>query len=250
MDSSAQVSRSRPFYSRHADLYDLLVTDPVGPWVDAVLARVLQPLTSVELLDAGCGTGRHAAAFVDRGCTVTLADASEELLSIASRRCPDSTALLVDLCAMPAPPHYDLIGCRGVLNDLVADSERQAALHHLAQALRPGGWLVCDLREAVTSQARADGRPVVKRVELPTGGQLAFTNTTRCSDGLLLISEEHVLQVGRDVERSVNQFVMRPWTAGEIAHRFAQAGLEEITIGAGVGRTTPDRLTVYARRHG
>ena len=250
MSSSAEVSRSRPFYSRYADVYDLLIADPVEPWVDAVLASVPRRLGAVDLLDAGCGTGRHAAAFRDRGWRVTLADASEALLEIARRRCPGSEARLVDLCTMPAPPHYDVVTCRGVLNDLVADAERQAAVTAMAQALRPGGLLMCDLREAAASAARADGTPVVKQTALPAGGQLTFTTTTSWSDdGLLLVSEEHVLTVDSEVQRSSNQFVMRPWTPAEVHRRFSEAGLEEITIQASPGRG-PDRRTVQAWRPG
>lgn len=45
--------------------YDLLVDDPVGPWIEVVedaLRRRAAPLPA-RILDAGCGTGRHAAAF-------------------------------------------------------------------------------------------------------------------------------------------------------------------------------------------
>ena len=247
---SAGVSQSRPFYTSHADAYDLLVTDPVGPWVEAVTARVRQPPSLVELLDAGCGTGRHAAAFAARGYTVTLADASPDLLAVARRRCPTSSARLIDLCTMAAPPHYDLITCRGVLNDLVTDAERDAALQSMAQALRPGGLLICDLREAAASASRANGTPTTKRVVLPAGGELTFTSTSRWSDGLLLVHEEHALASTGASERSDYQFAMRPWTTEEVNDRFARAGLTNIEIEPGVGRATPDRLTVVTQRQG
>jgi SAM-dependent methyltransferase len=100
---SARVSAERPFYSRYADAYDLLITDPVEPWVTVVhdrLVRADRPRTAV--LDAGCGTGRHAAALIARGHRVDVADASRELLALAGARCPGARALLIDLCA-PAP---------------------------------------------------------------------------------------------------------------------------------------------------
>ena len=58
---SARVSAERPFSSRHADAYDLLITDPVEPWVDAVHDRLVRAgRPRARVLDAGCGTGRHA----------------------------------------------------------------------------------------------------------------------------------------------------------------------------------------------
>ena len=64
---SARVSRERPFYADYAEAYDLLMTDPVEPWVEAVHDRLLAGgWPSAMVLDAGCGTGRHAAVT---GCS-------------------------------------------------------------------------------------------------------------------------------------------------------------------------------------
>jgi hypothetical protein len=43
---SAGVAAERPFYDRHADAYDALISDPVEPWVEAV-DESLRPLDSV-----------------------------------------------------------------------------------------------------------------------------------------------------------------------------------------------------------
>jgi hypothetical protein len=40
------VSQAKPFYADHAEAYDLLVTDPVDPWVEAVHERLLQSALS------------------------------------------------------------------------------------------------------------------------------------------------------------------------------------------------------------
>ena len=56
---SAEVARSRPFYAAHAEAYDLLITDPVEPWVSAVHDRLVADGSApATILDAGCGTGR------------------------------------------------------------------------------------------------------------------------------------------------------------------------------------------------
>lgn len=195
-----------------------------------------KPPSLVELLDAGCGTGRYAAAFAARGYLVTLADASPDLLAVARRRCTTSPARLIDLCTMAAPPQYDVITCRGVLNDLVTDAEREAAVQAMTQALRPGGLLFCDVREAAASATRANGTPQTKRVKLPAAGALTFTSTSRWSDGLLLVREQHVLASEGPDQHSEYQFTMRPWTAEEINDRFTRAGLAEVSIEPGVGR--------------
>ena len=247
---AAEVSQSRPFYTRFADVYDLVVDDPVEPWVEAVIEGATAAPSSMALLDAGCGTGRHAASFAARGFSVTLADASPELLALAQRRCPGSAALRVDLCELAESSRFDVITCRGVLNDVVTDDERDAALASMAEALRPGGLLFCDVREAASSRARADGDPtIMKTVALPAG-ELTFSSTSRWAEGLLLVEEEHVLQSEGRSQRLRYSFVMRPWTEHEIRDRCARAGLVDVSVDPGVGHATADRYFVRAARPG
>lgn len=244
---AAEVSRSRPFYTRFADVYDLLVVDPVEPWVEAVVERTSVARSSMALLDAGCGTGRHAAAFAARGFSMTLADASPELLALAQQRCPTSPALLVDLCKLAEAPRFDVIACRGVLNDLLTDGERDAALTSMAKALRPGGLLFCDVREA-TSRVRVDEAPAItKTVSVPIG-ELIFSSTSRWAEGLLLVEEEHVLKGEGSSQRSRYSFSMRPWTELELSDRCTRAGLIDVSVEPGVGHVTADRYFVQAAR--
>ncbi|MFI5933576.1 class I SAM-dependent methyltransferase [Actinoplanes sp. NPDC051494] len=225
----------RPFYARHADGYDLLIDDPAEPWVDAVCARIA-PASS--LLDAGCGTGRHAAEFRARGHRVELADAAPELLAIAVRRCPGARTRLVDLRTMVPAPEHDAVTCRGVLNDLLTDADRAAALATLTGSLRPGGRLFLDVREAGAARARADGTPRSRTVA--TG--LTFTGTTTWDDGLLRVAETYTL-AGETVH---HDFTMRPWRLPELTDLLRANGFQHIEIGPGAGRRTPDRLFVMA----
>jgi trans-aconitate methyltransferase len=243
---SARVSRARPFYADHAEAYDALITDPVDPWVSAVDARLIADGHSpATILDAGCGTGRHAAALLARGHEVTLVDASPALLRIAARRCPSSRAWLRDLCTLSPPDRFSAVTCRGVLNDLLIDAERESALTALTTCLQPGGVLFCDVREAVTSQARADGRRRARTVTVPSGSALTFATTSRWDEGLLRVSEEYESAA---TGRQEYAFVMRPWTTGELRDRLGRAGLAGVTVESGVGRRTPDRLFVTAVR--
>ncbi|MBF5080775.1 class I SAM-dependent methyltransferase [Quadrisphaera sp. INWT6] len=94
----------------------MLVDDPVQPWVQAVHAAVsahngaaasTAASTAASILDAGCGTGRHAAALVDLGYQVSLLDAAPQLLAIASGRCPGAPVRCEDLTTLRPPPLYD-----------------------------------------------------------------------------------------------------------------------------------------------
>ncbi len=226
----------RPFYALHAGAYDQLITDPVEPWVDAVHDSLGR--SPALILDAGCGTGRHAAALVARGHRVDLVDASPELLAQAIARCPTARAREADLCTMDTQPIYDTVTCRGVLNDLITDGERRSALRSLAGSLVPGGRLFLDVREEGASRARADGVARTKQAE-----SLTFVSRTTWSDGLLHVDETY--ERAGSVQRY--HFTMRPWAKSELREALGECGLHDVRIGAGVGRRTPDRLFVVAR---
>ncbi|MEW1956675.1 class I SAM-dependent methyltransferase [Kineococcus sp. NPDC059986] len=247
--ASFGTAGERPFYDAFATFYDEFVPDAVAPWVTAVhRALVDRAAERGTLLDAGCGTGRHAAAFTDLGYRVTLLDASAELLAIAAVRCPGSPAHHDDLCDPVLAGPFDGIACRGVLNDLVEDAERDAVAGSFARLLRPGGLLALDVREARRAKERADWTARTRTVALAGGGLATFTSRSRWEDGLLVVDEQHdVRSSGR--EPVVRDFVfrMRPWTAEELRDRLETAGLAEVRTAPGVGGRS-DRLFVTAVR--
>jgi SAM-dependent methyltransferase len=247
---SARVSSERPFYNLHARAYDALITDPVEPWVQAVHDRLESAgLEGASILDAGCGTGRHAQGLVDRGHRVTLLDASQRLLAIARRRCPGSPAHHADICSPGITGQFDAITCRGVLNDLVHDDERDAALETFRARCRPDGLLFLDLREARASQQRADGQARHLEVTLDDGASLLFTSRPSWSSGRILIEERYQITL-REGTTEVHEytFTMRPWKRHEIEARLDGAGFTDIQTRPGVARRTGDRLFVTARR--
>src|SRR5258707_15145038 len=110
--ASARVSRARPFYAEYAQAYDLLVTDPVEPWAEAVHDRLLSSgWPSAVVLDAGCGTGRHAAALAAKGHHVDLADAPDRLLAPPTSPHPSAPAPPADLRAFTLRLTYHAPTC-------------------------------------------------------------------------------------------------------------------------------------------
>jgi SAM-dependent methyltransferase len=247
---SARVSAERPFHDLHADAYDALVTDSPESGVEAVHARLAAAgCHRARVLDAGCGTGRHARGLLDRGYHVELLDASPRLLGLAARRCPGSPAHEADLCGLGLAPGFDAVTCRGVLNDLVTDAERDAALASFARVLRPVGLLFLDVREAGASRVRADGTQRRRTVTLGEGATLSFVSRPRWREGQLLVAETYELSTP-DGRVSVHDydFEIRPRTADEVRERATVAGFDVRETLPGVGRSTPDRLFVVAAR--
>ena len=237
------MAPGRPFYSEFGWAYDLLIADPVEPWVDAVeeALRARAVGAPARVLDAGCGTGRHAAELARRGHEVVLLEPVPELLEQARSRCPAARAFAADLSA-PPPVEVDAATCRGVLNDLVGDAERDSALATLAAVLRPGGIVVLDVRDRDATAARYSPSWSLER----RGPEVAFTSHGRWDDaaGVVRVHERHEAG-GRVAEFDL---VMRPWTPDEVRVRLSAAGFREIAIGAGAGTRRSDRLLVVATR--
>lgn len=247
--ASARVSRARPFYADYADAYDLLISDPVEPWVEAVHERLLAGgWPSALVLDAGCGTGRHAAALAAKGHRVDLADASQRLLKQAASRNPSALAVHTDLCALTVSRRYQAVTCRGVLNDMTSDTERDAVLRAFAGALSDGGMLMLDVREPDGSRRRADGVRRQRTADLGARGILEFASIVTWEAGLLHVVEDYQLRTpGAPASHHQFDFTMRPWSPQEVRERLTGAGFGHIEIGPGVGRTTGDRLFIFAR---
>lgn len=76
------MSQTSQYYNDHATtFFEATVGVDMGP----LHARFLQKIPAGgRILDAGCGSGRDARAFKDRGYQVTAFDASPELARLAA----------------------------------------------------------------------------------------------------------------------------------------------------------------------
>jgi len=110
--------------------------------------------TSGRALDVAGGTGRHAIWLAQRGLDVTLADVSEEAISLAEDEAASAgvriTSRIVDLETelFPAGP-WDLIISFYYLQRSLFDS--------FAEALTPGGLLV--FAQPTTSNLQRNTKP-------------------------------------------------------------------------------------------
>jgi len=168
----------RPLYGELAAAYDLIVPSPAGPSPERVAALLTEhevgPAGTV--VDAGCGTGRYAGALHALGSAVTALDRSAALLA----RAPEGVdRVCADLLTWRPSRPVDAVLCRGVLNDIVSDRERDGAFAAFAAWLQPGRVLVADVRDWAATARRygPSPAPVVRDVEAD-GLRLRFTATT------------------------------------------------------------------------
>ena len=125
-------------YAAWADSYD----DPGNMTIaldEANVVPMLAHLPVGHVLDAACGTGRHAAHLVERGHQVTGVDSSPEMLAKARGRVPGSF-LAADLSHLPFPDgSFDAVVCA-----LALAHERDIGMPvgELARVARPGARLL------------------------------------------------------------------------------------------------------------
>jgi len=71
-------------FQRYAELYDAFNTEKdYAAEVDFVLRRKLVSTEIKNVLDLGCGTGKHANAIANLGCKVTAIDRSDQMIDRA-----------------------------------------------------------------------------------------------------------------------------------------------------------------------
>ena len=96
---------------------------------------------SLDVLDAGGGTGVMTAVMLDLGHRVTLSDMSSEVLALAKQKLGENINLDIqhtDILSLSHKKQYDLVVCHAVLEWLQDPLE---VMRKLVDLVRPGGHL-------------------------------------------------------------------------------------------------------------
>ena len=125
-----------------------------------------------------------------------------------------------DLFSWRPPAPVDGVLCRGVLNDVAEDVDRQRAVDALFAMLRPGGLLVLSVREIEKTRVRYGREPVVTR-----SAEGVFFRAERRFVGDVVVIEE---TISSSDARADHRFEMKPWSLSEIDERAAAAGFTRI----------------------
>lgn len=126
-------------------------------WVHSLVPRPGQ------LLDLGCGVGRHALLFGDKGWRVTGVDIAAASLEYARQEAADAgldaAFLLGDLRTLPLPPNQDVILIAYGTLGTMSPGQARRLIGRCRRALAPGGLLVFDAfrKPWWESQRRAAG---------------------------------------------------------------------------------------------
>jgi len=122
----AEVVPTRAGYDHWAASYDD-DGNPLPVLEGTLVEELLGNVSGLEVLDLGCGTGRHAIAMARRGARVTAVDFSEGMLERAKRKIGDAKVSfqVCDLArSLPfAAATFDLVVCALVV-DHIAELEK------------------------------------------------------------------------------------------------------------------------------
>lgn len=217
--------------------------------IDALLARTgLGP--GARLLEIGCGWGRHALALAGRGFRSVLSvDISPEPLAIATAlaserglRCDFQQQDFLTLDDGPFDAVLSLYD-RSVCG-FPSEPEDQRSLRHIADLLRPGGWLVFGINDWPfrLPEPRRDWRETADGIELLE--VLPDHAAMTCTDRTTLMRP--------DGRREVYTLTRRHYYLPELRRLLPDAGF---SLAAALHRlagqpygTGEDGLFVYARK--
>jgi SAM-dependent methyltransferase len=128
-------------YAARADQYAAI--DPSAPEA-AALERFLACLTpGAQILDIGCGPGKHALVMQEKGFDVTARDASPEFVELA--RQSGLAAELGTFASLTATAAFDAIWASFSLLH-TPKAEHATHIGAMARALRPGGYLYLGMK--------------------------------------------------------------------------------------------------------
>jgi SAM-dependent methyltransferase len=133
-------------HPRLAALYDEL--DPDRSDLDAYVG-IAQELGAASVLDVGCGTGTFALLLAERGLEVIGVDPAAASLAVARTKTGSENVrwLVGDARELP-PLAVDLATMTGNVAQAISDeSDWQATLGGIHDALHPGGHLVFETRD-------------------------------------------------------------------------------------------------------
>ena len=233
-------------------LYPFLFTDSKLESAQSEVESVLQlaGIDQGDVLDLGCGPGRHSVALAKRGFRVTGVDLSAFLLGRARERGRtqgvDIEWVQEDMRRFVRPESFDLaISLFTSFGYFQSRGDDLRVLLNIYDGLRPGGTLVMEIagREALarrfrptTSKELDDGRLLVERHEI-------VDDWTRIRNHWIVIE---------DGAATTFRFEVAVYSGQELSDRLLQAGFADVELfGAHDGReyaVDAERLVAVARK--
>lgn len=246
---------TEPYQDRVARIYDWIVygSDEAelgeDEWVflraafDQAAGRPVR-----DVLDVGCGTGRHLLPLARAGYAVTALDNAPGMIAECRRRLDaeglDAALRRADMADVDDREAFDaVLAMDSVITYLLDADDVVAVLRRFHAALRPGGLLVLDNHNLLhmwdTSDEPYHGEAGDEDV------RISYVDRRWYDDFPSIFHVEIVAQVEENGEtwEVVNEEVLKAMTADEVRHYLAAAGFADVRVLPGYELDAPPALT-------
>ncbi|MDQ7825600.1 MAG: methyltransferase domain-containing protein [Candidatus Eremiobacteraeota bacterium] len=219
-----------------AHLYDLMV-----PWESRLsreepFYRKVFGLPGKRILDAACGTGRHALLFHSFGHAVTATDLSEAALTVAKKHAASQGSELKfvreNLLSLEGSFGEDSFDFLTILGNSLAQFKEAEALTGIfrgaAAILAPGGTLLFQIVNFHTLTVR-EGRFMPLRVVRDGERELLFQKIFEFCGSLVVLDVLIFAKRGSQWERHAESTVLRPWSREELEPLLMENGFAGVS---------------------
>ena len=222
-------------YSSFAAFYESLQSDVMYEQRAGYIAKLFKKYDRLptQLLDVACGTGGFSLQFAKMGMSVTAADPSPEMLSVAQKKASatDLDIMLVCQSARDTKLPYAVDGavcCLDSINHIIDKRELKASFRAVAAAVKDGGLFIFDVNTPFKHRNILSGNTfVIENDDV----YCVWQNSDCEKNGIVGICLDFF---GKDADgkyiRTTEEFAERAYTDEEIRGMLEPAGLEVVAV--------------------
>lgn len=201
--------------------------------VNGVSGSSLHCINFGAATDVACGTGGFSLQFAKMGMSVTAADPSPEMLSVAQKKASatDLDIMLVCQSARDTKLPYAVDGavcCLDSINHIIDKRELKASFRAVAAAVKDGGLFIFDVNTPFKHRNILSGNTfVIENDDV----YCVWQNSDCEKNGIVGICLDFF---GKDADgkyiRTTEEFAERAYTDEEIRGMLEPAGLEVVAV--------------------